>query len=91
MVVVCLVATVCFLPLVSVTVILSPLLLISRLNSAFLLAIALWALVPKAAVVRPGSMLRRAVHVLVHPAAIYRNRESKYRLYPISLSRSINT
>ena len=67
-VVVCLVATVCFLPLVSVTVILFPLLLISLLNSAFLLAIAVWALVPKAAVVRPGSMLRRAV--LVRPAAI---------------------
>ena len=67
-VVVCLVATVCFLPLVSVTVILSPLLLISLLSSAFLLAIALWALVPKAAVVRPGSMLRRAV--LVRPVAI---------------------
>ena len=53
-VVLCLVATVCFLPLVSVTVILSPLLLISLMNSAFLLAIAVWALVPKAAVVRPA-------------------------------------
>ena len=39
----------------------------SLLSSAFLLEIAVWALVPKAAEVRPGSMPRRSA--LVRPEA----------------------
>ena len=63
-VVVRLVATVCFLPLGSVRVSVSaPLLAASRLSSAFLVAMAVWALVPKAAVVSPRSIPLRDVLV----------------------------
>ena len=60
------VTTVCFLPLGSVTVILSP--PASFLRAAFLLAIADWVSVVKEAVARPGPIPRRAM--LVRPEAV---------------------
>ena len=61
------VTTACLLPLVSDTVRLSPALWASLMSSTFLLDIAVCALVPKVAVVSPGSMPLRAV--LVRPEA----------------------
>ena len=60
------VTTVCFLPLGSVTVILSP--LASFLRAAFLLAIADWVSVVKEAMARPGPIPRRSL--LVRPEAV---------------------